>query len=240
MPAVAWISRELLGPLAARLARAGIRRDLRPRVPRLARSSTADRWHAAGELRRPGGHRAHRDRPADGPWADHHRRRRRRPVGHRSRSGEDDRRRRLTEVAALRSSSASLVPPPAAPGPHRTRRPRDHRPMVGWCVDAYGLVHGDIGSPHRRCSLSLRRIAIAAVLAACLVPVAPAQAADPHDPAGRGGSAPGASVHYEDAQRHAGERIDFKPGGRVTVAFKPRPGRRLDRRRTSAEGTPAR
>ncbi|MFI5292731.1 MAG: glycosyl hydrolase family 18 protein, partial [Candidatus Limnocylindrales bacterium] len=32
------------------------------------------------------------------------------------------------------------------------------------------------------------------------------------------------SVHYEDAQRHAGERIRFKAGGRVTVAFKPRPG----------------
>ncbi|HEY8198292.1 MAG TPA: glycosyl hydrolase family 18 protein, partial [Candidatus Limnocylindrales bacterium] len=72
--------------------------------------------------------------------------------------------------------------------------------------------------------MSLRRIAIAVVLAVCLVPVAPAQAADPDRLAGRGGSPSQTSVHYEDAQRHATERIDFKPGGRVTVAFRPRPG----------------
>ena len=72
--------------------------------------------------------------------------------------------------------------------------------------------------------MSLRRIAIAAVVAVCLVPVPPALAADPTGRAGRSGSGDRTSAHYEDAQRHAGERIDFKPGGRVTVAFKPRPG----------------
>ncbi len=96
--------------------------------------------------------------------------------------------------------------------------------MVGWCFDAYGQGCGGIGSPRRRCSLSLRRIAIAVILAVGLVPVAPAQAADPDGLVERGGPAPGTSAHYADAQRHAGERIVFKPGGRVTVPFRPRPG----------------
>ena len=83
--------------------------------------------------------------------------------------------------------------------------------MVGWCVDAYGHGRGGIGSPHRRCLLSLRRIAIAAVLAVCLVPVPPAQAADPSGPAGRTSADLRTSVHYEDAQRHAAERSTSSP-----------------------------
>ena len=31
-----------------------------------------------------------------------------------------------------------------------------------------------------------------------------------------------AGIHYEDAQAHADDRIDFAPGGRVTVGFRPR------------------
>ena len=32
------------------------------------------------------------------------------------------------------------------------------------------------------------------------------------------------TVHYEEARAHAGDRIAFKPGGRVSVPFRPRPG----------------
>ncbi|HSL32802.1 MAG TPA: hypothetical protein VK871_04075, partial [Candidatus Limnocylindrales bacterium] len=31
-------------------------------------------------------------------------------------------------------------------------------------------------------------------------------------------------IHYEDAMAHAADRIDFEPGGRVTVGFRPRAG----------------
>ena len=58
-------------------------------------------------------------------------------------------------------------------------------------------------------------------MAASLLPLPAAQAADP---TGRAGTPLPTSAHYEDAQRHAGERIRFKAGGRVTVPFKPRPG----------------
>jgi spore germination protein YaaH/flagellar hook assembly protein FlgD len=32
------------------------------------------------------------------------------------------------------------------------------------------------------------------------------------------------TIHYEEAERHAADRIRFTPGGRVTVGFRPRPG----------------
>ena len=72
--------------------------------------------------------------------------------------------------------------------------------------------------------MSLRRIAIAAVLAVGLLPAPLAQVTDPAARHARAGSPERTSVHYEDAQRHAGDRIRFKAGGRVTVPFTPRPG----------------
>ena len=65
------------------------------------------------------------------------------------------------------------------------------------------------------------------LLGALGVPVAalaaePVVAADP--------AAPSAdllpTIHYEDAQRHARDQVDFAPGGRVTVGFAPRDGDR--------------
>ncbi|MFI5291547.1 MAG: hypothetical protein ACHQ02_01625, partial [Candidatus Limnocylindrales bacterium] len=71
--------------------------------------------------------------------------------------------------------------------------------------------------------MSLRRIGLAAAILLSLLPAPTATGASPGESA-RQPRATRTSVHYEDAQRHAGERIRFKPGGRVTVAFKPRPG----------------
>ncbi len=90
-----------------------------------------------------------------------------------------------------------------------------HLTPTVWCT-------ATTASPHRRCLLSLRRIVIAAVLAVGLLPMPAAHAADQAGPSARSGSSIRTSVHYQDAQRHANERIRFKPGGRVTVPFKPR------------------
>ncbi|MET1231553.1 MAG: FlgD immunoglobulin-like domain containing protein [Candidatus Limnocylindrales bacterium] len=70
----------------------------------------------------------------------------------------------------------------------------------------------------------MRRIAIATLLAVGLSPVPLAQAADQAGQSPRSASPAQASVHYDDAMRHATERIRFKPGGRVTVPYKPRAG----------------
>ena len=72
---------------------------------------------------------------------------------------------------------------------------------------------------------SLTALLGASVLAAALGAPAGSLAAKPQasdDPTG--GLEP--TVHYEDVLRHAGDRIHFEPGGRVTVGFTPRKGDR--------------
>jgi spore germination protein YaaH len=59
-----------------------------------------------------------------------------------------------------------------------------------------------------------------------LLAAVPAQAAKPEavgDAAGGAGD-PGPGVQYEEAMAHANDRIEFTPGGRVTVGFRPRAG----------------
>ena len=48
------------------------------------------------------------------------------------------------------------------------------------------------------------------------------------------------TVQYEEALAHANDRIAFKAGGRVTVPFRPAPGRSLGRRRGSGPCAPRR
>ncbi len=75
---------------------------------------------------------------------------------------------------------------------------------------------------HRR-ALPLA-VTLAATLLAGLLPVPGAVASDPitADPATAASSLPGPSVVYLDAMAHEGDRIDFRPGGRVDVPFTPR------------------
>ncbi|HEX2755185.1 MAG TPA: glycosyl hydrolase family 18 protein [Candidatus Limnocylindrales bacterium] len=64
-----------------------------------------------------------------------------------------------------------------------------------------------------------------------LDPVAAPDPGDPADPGDPGGSDAAdsyaglqPSIQYEEAERHATDRIAFTPGNRVTVGFQPRPG----------------
>ena len=69
------------------------------------------------------------------------------------------------------------------------------------------------------------------------LPVVPAAAAEPATSAAEQGEAP--SVHYEEALAHAADRIEFEPGGRVTVGFRPRPGDRWTVGGRAPRGLPA-
>jgi spore germination protein YaaH/flagellar hook assembly protein FlgD len=78
------------------------------------------------------------------------------------------------------------------------------------------------GSPRR--PGSSRRLASAAVLALTLAAqavwvAAPVAAADAAAPDPNGGLRP--TIHYEEVVAHEHDRIDFAPGGRVTVGFTP-------------------
>jgi spore germination protein YaaH/flagellar hook assembly protein FlgD len=70
--------------------------------------------------------------------------------------------------------------------------------------------------PHRRVAAVLGLLLLAGVVPAGT------QAASPTTPGG--GLLP--TIHYEDAAKHANDRIDFAPGRRVEVAFTPRGGDR--------------
>jgi hypothetical protein len=80
---------------------------------------------------------------------------------------------------------------------------------------------------HRRARL--RRLAAASLVAALIVVGAlePALAASPKaaqatTPASEEQPLDGPSIHYEEAQAHASDRIEFEAGGRVTKGFQPR------------------
>ena len=82
-------------------------------------------------------------------------------------------------------------------------------------------------SATRRASAS--RIAFGALILTAIVAAQPAAVvAAPATAASPSGAAAGleASIHWEDAQAHARDRISFTPGGRVTVGFTPRPSDR--------------
>ncbi len=60
-------------------------------------------------------------------------------------------------------------------------------------------------------------LVLGALVLAGLLPVAPVGAASP-----RGGAGLQPTIHYEEAEAHARDKIAFAPGGRVTVPFRPR------------------